>query len=517
MKKSPFVRLVWGALSLLALVLPASATWSIVAVNMRTGEVAVASATCLTLTDLERFVPVILVGKGAAAAQSLGDMGGVNRQFIFNAFRNVNSDPQSILDSLSISDPSHQTRQYGIVSFAGGGPVTFTGSNAGAAASGVVGQSGDYVYAIQGNVLTDDLVVLAAETAFVNTNGDMGQRLMASMQAARALGGDGRCSCSTGSPTTCGAPPPSFTKSAHCGFIVVARMGNLDGSCNGLRGCATGTYYLNLNVRGSAASATSLDPVLKLQNRYDAWRAARVGSPDGVLSSVSGVDSIPADGVTQRSFTVQLVDLDGTPLTKGGALVSVRHLDPSVGIASLGAVQDNGDGSYSFSVTAGTSVGTDQLVVKADDGFLRPDLFPYLTLRSESPPALHQGFDSVSAAAGDASLPIQFNLPGLNTPSGLGRYLLMASLNGTSPGLHVGLGTLPLNKPLVFLQAGHPVQGLHDAALGNLDAQGRASETVLLDAGLLQQLAGRRIDFAALYMEDGGLKATNASGVQILP
>lgn len=517
MKTSTLQRFWMAGLLLVSLVLPASATWSIVVINQRTGEVGIACATCIPNFDLERAVPMIVVGKGAAAAQSFIDMSGANRQFIFNSLRNPNADPQAILDGLALMDTGHQSRQYGILSLAGGGPVTFTGTGAGAAASGVVGQVGDYVYAIQGNVLTADAVVLAAESAFVATDGDMGERLMAGMQAARALGGDGRCSCTTGGPTSCGAPPPSFTKSAHCGFLIVARAGNVDGNCNARAGCSNGAYYLNLNVRGSQSSPTSLDPVLRLQNRFDNWRLARVGAPDGVLSTVRGVDSIPADGVTQRSFTVQLVDLEGTPLSSGGALVTVSHLDPALAIASLGPVIDNGDGSYSFSVTAGTSVGTDQIVVKADDGFVRPDLFPYVSLRSESPPALHQGFDAVSASDGDVTLPFQFNLPGLNTPSGLGRYLLLASMSGTSPGMHVGAGILPLNAPLVILQGGHPVQQLHDVALGSLDAQGRASELVDLDAGVLTRLVGRRIDFASLYMEAGVLKATNATGVQILP
>ena len=46
-------------------------TWSIVCVNMETGEVCVASATCLGGNfPLKRWLPVIVVGKGAAAAQS---------------------------------------------------------------------------------------------------------------------------------------------------------------------------------------------------------------------------------------------------------------------------------------------------------------------------------------------------------------------------------------------------------------------------------------------------------------
>jgi len=44
---------------LLGLALPVEATWSIVAVNARTGEVGAASVTCLANFDLRRAAPVI--------------------------------------------------------------------------------------------------------------------------------------------------------------------------------------------------------------------------------------------------------------------------------------------------------------------------------------------------------------------------------------------------------------------------------------------------------------------------
>ena len=56
---------------------------------------------------------------------------------------------------------------------------------------------------------------------------------MAAMQAARSMGGDGRCSCSPTLPTSCGSPPPSFTKSAHIAYMMVARAGDTEGS-NGI-------------------------------------------------------------------------------------------------------------------------------------------------------------------------------------------------------------------------------------------------------------------------------------------
>jgi ribosomal protein S18 len=67
-------------LGLLLLSSRASATWSIVCVDLRTREVGVATATCLESFNLKSAVPVIFVGEGAAAAQSFIDTTGQNRR-----------------------------------------------------------------------------------------------------------------------------------------------------------------------------------------------------------------------------------------------------------------------------------------------------------------------------------------------------------------------------------------------------------------------------------------------------
>ena len=59
----------------------------------------------------------------------------------------------------------------------------------------MIGHQGSLKYAIQGNVLTGALVIHQAEQALRTTQGDLSQRLMAAMHAARLAGGDGRCSC----------------------------------------------------------------------------------------------------------------------------------------------------------------------------------------------------------------------------------------------------------------------------------------------------------------------------------
>ena len=478
----------------------AGATWSLVVLNIRTGEVCVASATCLSNFDLLQRVPVIVVGMGGAAAQSSIDTGAFNRRIIYDDLI-LGFTPQQILDDLAMNGSAHQSRQYGIVSFTGPA-VTFSGTGAGQAKAGVVGQVGDFVYAVQGNLLTDASVVHAAAGALINTPGDLGQKVMAGMQAARALGGDGRCSCSPGAPTSCGAPPPMFTKSAHVGFVIVARLGDPDPGCQPGMGCASGDYYLSLNVTNSGSS----DPVELLQGLYDTWRAALSGHPDHVLSTVtSGAAKLPADGITQTSVTVQLVDVDGVPLTSGGATVTVATADGRVPFATPGPVVDNGDGSYTFTLTAGTLVGSDTFVVVADDGAVQAQLFPPLEIEVEPAQPLFVGFDELSTADGGA-VPFVISVP---SAAG-GFYVLLASGSGTSPGVPVGALVLPLNPdPIFCCSVNEAGTSLLPGSVGTLDGQGRAEAAFVAAPGMLASMVGMRLDWATLTLGSVGLGVTN--------
>ena len=489
--RSPLTRRLLGLLFTLFVLAPtAAATWSIVVVNAVTGEVAVGTATCLTNLNLRHSVPVIVVGKGAAAAQSLLDLSAVNRTKIEQAFLAGVQTPTEILEELK-KEASFNLRQYGIVSM-NGAPVTFTGKQAGAAASGVTGSVGDYVYAIQGNLLTGDEVVMAAEAAFVSTNGDLAERMMASMQAARAMGGDGRCSCAPNNATGCGAPPANFTKSAHIGTMIVARVGDEDKTCNATKGCARGTYYMLLNVAN--ARAGDPDPVEQLQGKYDAWRLKWIDRADAVHSRVSSVQALPADGTTQRTVTVSLRDIDDVPLTGGGAILSITTADGQPALTTVGPVTDHGDGTYSFSLTAGTAPGTDTYAIEVDGGFAKTTtLYPYLSVRSDPVAPLHVGYDDVSAAV-NPSVPFVVDVP--SHPGA--RYALAASLNGTQPGTMLGDLALPLNMPVLSALTPNADESLLGSTFGVLDAAGRAEPS--FQAGPLQMAAliGRRVDWAVV-------------------
>ena len=220
----------------------AQGTWSILLVDLDTGEIALGSATCLTGFDLRENTPVIVTGVGAATAQSFVDTTGRNRVFIRDGLVQGLT-PAQILDGLDGFDSDHQTRQYGIID-ARGNAATFSGSGAGAWAGGSVGEFEDthlgrtrrIAYAIQGNVLAGPEVVDAAVAAVIATPGDLAEKLMAGMEASQILGGDGRCSCVVGGPA-CGAPPPGFDpatdKSSDIAYMMITRAGDTDG-CVGL-------------------------------------------------------------------------------------------------------------------------------------------------------------------------------------------------------------------------------------------------------------------------------------------
>ncbi len=364
--QKPFAGCVFAAFALL--VSPAPATWSIVLVDRVTREVAVGSATCVINIDLEDGLPVVRVNRGAAAAQAAYDPTGAYVAIIWNELA-VGTDPDAILDLLAIADPGHQTRQYGIVDVFGRA-ATFSGSSTLAHASGVTGEAGDIVYAIQGNVLTGRGVVDAAEAAILDTPGDMPEKLMAAMEAAYTFGGDGRCSCSTRNPPGCGAPPPSFTKTAHVGFMIVARSGDADGTqCPTY--CASGDYHLNLNVANQVIADP--DPVLQLREQFDAWRTENVGVPDAAASLATVTPNRLLNDGAASVLRVEVLDWQGAAVVDAASVV-VTHEPDSAGSSQIGAVTALGGGVFEATLTSGAARGIDRFSVSVTDadGKVRP-------------------------------------------------------------------------------------------------------------------------------------------------
>ena len=75
-------------------------------------------------------------------------------------------------------------------------------------------------------------------------------------------------------------------------------------------------------------------------------------------------DSIPADGSSTSTISIQLRDVFGNNLSSGGAEVGFS-LDPNLG--SMSATTDNGNGTYTAIYTAGTEAGSVNITPKLSD------------------------------------------------------------------------------------------------------------------------------------------------------
>ena len=178
----------------------AFATWSILAVDASTGQIVVASATCLQQAvfprlgakDLRDIQAVVVPGKGAAVCQAAIDTTRKNQQTVL-AELGKGTDPVKILDLLKAQDAAVEGRQFGILDLQGRS-IGFSGKANQATALSESGSVGANIhYQMQGNILASDAVIHDAARAFSRTAGTLADRVMAAMEAADAKGGDKRC------------------------------------------------------------------------------------------------------------------------------------------------------------------------------------------------------------------------------------------------------------------------------------------------------------------------------------
>lgn len=268
--------LLGAAAALVALPTTASATWSVIAVDARTGRVVIASATCVSQERLERFPAkglmdvqaIVVPGIGVAAAQAGVDRTRENQRLIYRELE-AGTSPQEILEMLR-ADPRIESRQFGIVDLQGR-CAGFSGADNGAASLSVqdsIPQSGIY-FSVQGNILASDDVVHDAVAAFKADGGSLTDRVMAAMEAADAAGGDRRCTCAS-EPIL---EAPCDGKTAHVAYLLAADPGDPKGE-----GVNDGDYFLYLNVTDRDIEPhENANPVITLRMRYDAWTAEQGG------------------------------------------------------------------------------------------------------------------------------------------------------------------------------------------------------------------------------------------------
>ena len=253
----------------------AFATWSIIALDRSTGQVIIASATCVPQAgfpgrpsrDLMDIQAVIVPGVGVAACQAGVDNTRANQMLVYQELLK-GTDPVEILEMLH-RDERIQSRQFGIIDMQGRS-IGFSGENNRFAALHVSGRVGeDIFYQVQGNILFSERVMYDAALAFTKVHGTLADRVMAAMKAADDAGGDSRCTCER-------EPKPVAAcdgKTAHVAYIATANRDDTPGTSHN-----DGDYYAYISVTDENILPTeNANPVKTLRMRYDAWK--NDGSP----------------------------------------------------------------------------------------------------------------------------------------------------------------------------------------------------------------------------------------------
>jgi len=256
------------ATALLVLPRPVAATWSVIAVDARTGRVVIASATCVSQERLRSFPArglmdiqaIVVPGVGVAAAQAGVDRTRANQTLIYQQLKD-GMDPRLILDMLK-EDPDHENRQFGIVDMQGRS-IGFSGTGNSPASLSRQGRvpGTDIYYSVQGNILASDAVVLNAARALEDAEGDVTDKVMAAMEAADAAGGDRRCTCET-EPVP---EAPCDGKNAHVAYILAADRSDPEGESFN-----DGDYAMYIDVTDeNIQPSENGNPVITLRMRYD--------------------------------------------------------------------------------------------------------------------------------------------------------------------------------------------------------------------------------------------------------
>lgn len=270
------------ALALVFTLVPraAYATWSVIAVDLATKRIVIASATCVNRDDA--FLPgvqaVVVPGIGVAACQASVDATHANQMLVFRELQKGTA-PAEILKLLS-ADPSFQSRQFGILDLKGRS-AGHSGLGNGYVSQDLQGRvpGTEIYYSIQGNILRPGEVVPRAVKAFLDTKGALTDRVMAAMEAADGAGGDSRCSCPP--PPADGSTPanPCTGKTSHVAYILMSDPGDTNGDSHN-----NGTYKMFIKVAqpspaggadfgpGAIKPGEDLNPVKTLRARYDIWR-----------------------------------------------------------------------------------------------------------------------------------------------------------------------------------------------------------------------------------------------------
>ena len=168
-----------------ALLALALGTFSIVAADVRTGQLGVAVQS--KFPTVGAIVPAARAGAGAVATQALGNVTWKKKALDLMA---TGVPVEEVLKKLVAADPQRDERQLGLVD-ARGKAASWTGKRCPDFAGSIVGDG----YAVQGNILVSRATIEAMAAAYeaaVKAGRPLAERLLLALEAGQAAGGDRR-------------------------------------------------------------------------------------------------------------------------------------------------------------------------------------------------------------------------------------------------------------------------------------------------------------------------------------
>ena len=303
--------LLWSVIAI------AQDTFSIAAVDPVTGEVGSAGASCLDDIGFPGSNGAIIIsdvkpGKGVIHTQSFWLA--QNQQAASNRM-DLGQSPEDILAWLQQNDAQGNPaiRQYGIADLDDEmmpRAAAFTGAECFDYKGDIVGTN----YAIQGNILLGPQILTDMEEAFLNTEGDLATKLMASLQAANVVGADTRC---TDNGT-----------SSLSAFIRVAKPDD-----------EPGALWLDLNV---PSLPTGMEPIDSVQTLFDEFmaisstHAPASADPIRIFPNPSrGLFTLErTDGAFETGAQLQIFDMHGGLLHQQAIVGARVRIEPERFIGS---------------------------------------------------------------------------------------------------------------------------------------------------------------------------------------
>ena len=298
----------------LSVIIHGQDTFSIVAVDSVTGEIGSAGAFCVGASTYyphgAAVLSDVIPGIGAIHTQASYLPG--NQQYAHELMMQ-GLPPQQIIDSLIAHDAGNNPnpRQYGIVDYNNGHPraASYTGSTC----QNYKNDTNNIYYSIQGNILLGQLVIDSMQARFLNTQGSLADRLMATLQGAKMIGADTRCAV--------------HNTSSQSSFLRVARPGD-----------PYDTLYCDLYMAypQTLQGIYPVDPIDSLQTLYDIWKSTTTGIdrnapgfPLKVWSSARGEVTFDFSRCPDYSGTeIIIYDITGKALLQMPVTERKMHLYP---------------------------------------------------------------------------------------------------------------------------------------------------------------------------------------------